>query len=62
MTKIENALLSLPMKNESIVATEHYFLLQVHGILVVANVVIFGVDNSSSSYGGNDKNRFLVLG
>ena len=26
------------------------------------NVIIFGVDNSSSSHSDNDKNNFLILG
>ena len=28
----------------------------------VRNVINFGVDNSSSSYSGNSKNNFLILG
>ena len=42
---------------------EKHLMKKVGGIYdTVTNVVIFGVDNSSSSHADNLKNNFLVLG
>ena len=37
---------------------------KIHGVLIITliKVVIFGVDNSSSSHANNWKNNFLVVG
>ena len=39
--------------------------MEVHGVFgndIFRNVLIFGVDNSSSSHSDNRKNNFLILG
>ena len=48
-----------------IVAAEYYLIVHVHRILVMTlleNVIMFRVDNTSSSHAENRKNNFLVLG
>ena len=48
-----------------IVAAEYYLIVYVHRILVMTlleNVIMFRVDNNSSSHAENSKNNFLVLG
>ena len=47
------------------VAMEYHLLAQVQGVFgndFARNVVILGVDNSSSSHANNCKNQFLVFG
>ena len=43
---------------------EYYFIVQVHRALVMAllEMLIIGVDNSSSSHSDNCKNNFILLG
>ena len=48
-----------------IVAAEYHLIVHVHRILVMTlleNVIMFRVDNTSSSHAENRKNNFLVLG
>ena len=48
-----------------IVAAEYHLIVHVHRILVMTlleNVIMFCVDNTSSSHAENRKNNFLVLG
>ena len=47
-----------------IVAAEYHLIVHVHRILVMTlleNVIMFCVDNTSSSHAENRKNNFLVL-
>ena len=48
-----------------IVATEEHLIVQINGGFdngTARNVIIFGVDNTSSFHADNCKNNFLVLG
>ena len=46
-----------------IVDREYYFIVQVHGALLMTllEMLIIGVDNSSSSHSDNCKNNFILL-